>query len=411
MTGGWGHLGLWAAAEVAARGRGPARRPAAGRARRGFSSRDAVLIALVTVLVGGGGRRWLQARRARRAVELLDRAAVTPEEVLASADHGRAALFELFRLLGTATKPDVRDAAGRALARLWKRDELIAEEEKAVVTRGFVATWRARRRYPRGLRGPIPVTATFGVPFLGDDDLGVTPAHLEWSHRVAGAERASLEQASPWRPGVGSVVFDLDPGDFRGNGPHRLVLEAKARPVGLTETWEAALPHIPFTFEFDPILAVDALLGQADEARAAAMARSVRLEPAAGSGEGDSTFLPIDESFALRDPPSLAVTTPLPCDLAHAVAVEFEGGPGRFPAGTLVVSGQGASRDEPAAERRFPIGPIVAPAMHILEHAGEARMRAVLTPDPDLGWADPDVRSVWPAEVVTGWLDVRVIRR
>jgi hypothetical protein len=35
----------------------------------------------------------------------------------------------------------------------------------------------------------------------------------------------------------------------------------------------------------------------------------------------------------------------------------------------------------------------------------------VLTADPDLGWTDPDVRSVWPGTLVTDWTTVRIIRR
>ena len=92
--------------------------------------RTAVLAFLASALLFGGGRKLLQGVRARRAVAALETPDPSPEEVESAAEHGRAGLIDLFRLLGTAEKPEVRDAAGRALASLWARDELIVEEEK-----------------------------------------------------------------------------------------------------------------------------------------------------------------------------------------------------------------------------------------------------------------------------------------
>ena len=406
---GWiGALVQWSIAQAPAARHA---RPRIAPVRPGWAidPRNGVLLTLAAVLILGGGRRWLQSRRARRAVGLLDDPNVSPADVLDAADHGRSALMDLFRLQGTAADPAVREAAGQALATLWARDELIAEEEKAIVSRGFAATWRARRRYPRRMAAPIPVSATYGVPFLREGGPGVAPGNLEWSHRVVGAERASLEQFSPWRAGPGFVEFTINPGDFPANGPHRLVLETRALTAGLTSSWELNLPHIPFNFEFDPHLSVDALLTLPDDARAAAIARALRLERPEPA-DGDVRYLSLDDAFALRDPPVLAVATPLPCDLAHAVSVEFQGVPGRFPAGAVVLSGQGANRDEPAGTRHFPLGPIsLLPGA--IDHPGDRRLRAVLTADPGLGWADPDVRSIWPGEIATDWVEVRVIRR
>ena len=409
MRGWLGVLAQWAIGQAPA-GRRARARPAAGRPGWLVDPRNAVLLSLGAVILIGGGRRWLQSRRARRAVERLDDPGVTPDVVLGAGEHGRAALMDLFRLLGTAPDAAVRDAAGQALATLWARDELIAEEEKAIVSRGFAATWRARRRYPRRMNAPIPVSADYGVPFLREGGPGVAPGNLEWSHRVGGAERASLEQFSPWRAGPGRVEFTVDPGDFPANGPHRLVLETRVRTAGLTSSWELALPHIPFNFEFDPHLAVDALLTLPDDARAAAVARALSLEPTEPVG-GGPTYLALGAEFALREPPSLAVATPLPCDLAHAVTIEFEGIPGRFPAGSVVLSGQGANRVEPPDVRHFPLGPVAPLPPGAIDRPGDRRLRALLTADPDLGWADPDIRSIWPGAVTTDWLDVRVVRR
>jgi hypothetical protein len=348
--------------------------------------------------------------RARRAVGRLGEPDPTPEAIREAAGHGRAALMDLFRILGTAADPARREAAGRALAELWAQDQLIAEEEKAVVLRGYAVAWRARRRYPRGLRVPIPFEVSFGVPFLSEDGGGIRPTDLEWSHRIAGAERAALETFSPWRAGPGRVEFTLEPGDFPTNGPHRLVLQARVRTRGLTSSWELDLPHVPLSFEFDPLLAVDALLTLPDDARGEALARAVQLRRPEAA-EGESRYLDLGEEFALRDPPELVVATPLPCDLASTIEVELDGAPGRFGAGTLVLSGQGADAKEPPGLRRFALGPIAGLPPGAIDRPGERRLRVLLRADPDRGWADPDVRSLWPGTITTEWAPVRVVRR
>jgi len=394
---------------------GPPRRPGGERPGPGWAAylgdpRTAVLVFLASALLVGGGRRVLRGARARRAVAALEGPSPSIGEIEAVADFGREGLIELFRLLGTATTAGARDAAGRALATLWAKDELIAEEEKALVRRGFAVDWRARRRYPKGLRGPIPIKVDYGVPFLVEGGPGVSPANLEWSHRVMGSERAAMEEFSPWTAGRGSASFAIEPVDFPANGPHRLVLHAKARAVGLTESWEFDLPHMAFSFEFDPILAVDALLTLPDDARAAAFASLVGLDRPEAGGEGPRP-LDLGADLVLRDPPGLSVVTPLPCDLAHSVAIEFEGIPGLYPAGSIVLPGQGEASAGGRSTRRSPIGPIRGLSPDAIDRPGEIRLRAVLTADPDLGWADPDVRSIWPGTLTTGWVAGRVIRR
>ena len=111
--------------------------------------------------------------------------------------------------------------------------EMIAEEEQALVRRGFEVTWHARRRYPRALRGEIPMAVSYSLPFLRDGDGGIAPANLEWSHTILGARRAALEVPSPWKGGPGHAEFALVPADFETNGPHRLILKTRVRPAGL----------------------------------------------------------------------------------------------------------------------------------------------------------------------------------
>jgi hypothetical protein len=375
--------------------------------------RSTVLVLLALIVGLGGGRRWLQAIRGRRAIGRLEDPGVAPQEVRAAAEHGRGALMELFRLLGTGQDPAVREAAGQALATLWARDELVDEEEMAIVRRGYSATWRARRRYPREIRARIPFEIQYGLGFLKEDGPGFPPGALEWSHRVVGTEKASLESFSPWSPGPARVAFTLDPEDFQGRGPFRLVLQTKARPrrgAGhtLSSSWELELPHLPFTFELDPQLEVNALLALADESRAEAFRHALQLEVGERSGT-EPRFLPLNQGFALRDPPELVVRTPLPCDLAHTLSVEIEGIPGRFKAGSLIVSGQGLAGGSEIS-RRFALEPIEGFPEGAIDRPGERRLRLVLSSSPDLGWTDPDTRSVWPGEIITDWVTVRVVR-
>ncbi len=376
-----------------------------------LNPRSGVLLVMVTIVGVGLARKWLQSSRARQALERLDASDVSTEEIEDLSQHGRSGLMDLFRLLEHAPDAQHREAAGRGLARLWKQDELVAEEEKAIVSRGFGVHWTARRRYPREMTTPIPIVVSYGVPFLHEEGPGVRPGDLVWSHRIYGAERASLESFSPWTAGPGTVAFTLQPEDFPTNGPHRLVLQTRVRTNDLTSSWEMDLPHVPFSFEFDPNLSVEALLTMPDATRAEAIARAIRLEsPENAAAPDPSTFLDLNERFALRNPPELVVQTPLPSDLAHGLSVELEGVPGTFPAGEVVLSGQGTG-EGPPGEKRFPLGPIVDLPTEAIERPGPARLRVHLAADPLRGWAEPEIRSIWPETITTEWIEVRIVRR
>ena len=311
--------------------------------------RGAVLLILASVVLIGGGRRLLLAARARRAIDRLGDPDVTPDEVLRAADHGRAGLPDLFRLLTEGRTPELREAAGRALSRIWAADDLIPEEEQAVVRRGFACRWRARRRYPRAMTAPIPVEVHYGLPFLESAGAGIGPADLEWSHRITGAERASLEASSPWTPGDGLASFAIDPGDFPTNGPHRLVLIPRVRTASsLTSRWEIELPHVPFSFEFDPRLERTALETLPDDGKRDAIARSVSLEPPTAT-RPRRTPLPPDRRRLRRPRPAVdwSSGSPLPSDLAHRIDLEVEGVPGLHPAGQVVATAERNGRCPP----------------------------------------------------------------
>jgi hypothetical protein len=383
-----------------------------------FEPKTAIWIALAGALAFGGGRRLLASLRARRAVARLAFPNVTPEEIEAAAYHGRAGVWELLRVFSEpGTTAEQQAAAGRALARLWLDDQLVAEEEQAVVRRGFAVKWRARRCYPRALKSEIPIAAVYEVPFLQEDGPGVKPSNLEWSHRVLGARRAALEEFSSWKPGDGKVAFTIVPGDFENRGPHRLVLQMRVRTTGLSEVWEFELPHIPFNFEFDPNLQIDSMLTLPDAARDEIISHAVRLEPSFPRNGEPSRYLAVGSEWALRNPPCLAVRTPLPCDLAHAISVELEGVPLRLPAGQFVLCANGgptgtSTADHPQIER-FELNPLSLSSSpkDAIERPGLRRMRIILEADPASGWAHPDVRSIWPGRIETGWVEVDVVRR
>jgi hypothetical protein len=391
-----------------------ARAPAVSR--RGWTAyladpRTAVLVTLALVVGLGGGRQVLQGFRARGVVDRL--AGDQPEraDILEASKYGRAGLVDLFRLLDEGKTRDVRDAAGESLSALWKADMLIAEEEKGLVRRGYRVDWSLRRRYPRGLEVPFPVSVSFGVPFLAEGGEGLKASNLEWSYRVLGTERAALEAYSDWTPGPVSARFELNPGDFQGDGTHRLVLHARARTKGLTEHWQVDLPQVNTTFEFDRNMAVDALLTMPDDARGEAMNRALTLVPAkaeTSATDDSSAFLTLNRDFVLRDPPLLRLAMPLPSELAHRGYLEFEGIEGTYEAGQVVYAGV---PDGPVGEILRPIGPLSGQGVESIDAPGPRRVRLVLRPDPHLGWSHPGLRSIWPGTIVTDWFEGRVIRR
>ena len=56
-----------------------------------------------------------------------------------------------------------------------------------------------------------------------------------------------------------------------------MVFESRVKTDGLSDSWEMDLPHIQFSFEFDPLLSVDSILAMPDESRADVFRSSIRL--------------------------------------------------------------------------------------------------------------------------------------
>ena len=147
----------------------------------------------------GGGRKGLQAIRARRVVAAIGgfqpRCCSTSKPPPTMVEP---ALIDLFRLLGTAERPEVRNAAGRTLARLWRADELIVEEEKAIVRRGFTADWQAQPPLPPSPGHPrFRSRLTSASRFWLKPPEALSPSHLAWSYRI---HREPSEPASKSGP-------------------------------------------------------------------------------------------------------------------------------------------------------------------------------------------------------------------
>ena len=98
----------------------------------------------------------------------------------------------------------------------------------------------------------------------------------------------------------------------------------------------------------------------------------------------------------------------MPCDLAHRVALEVEGVPEVRQAGTLVAVAANLTGGQVLT---IPLGSVDPFTTAEIDRPGPRRVRAILTADPELGWVNPDVRSIWPGVITTDWVEVRVIRR
>ena len=174
---------------------------------------------------------------------------------------------------------------------------------------------------------------------------------------------------------------------------------------------------MPFNFEFDPILRLDAILTLPDATRDESVARAIRLEPARRRCGRDVRLIShwVTSGLCAIHPGS-RWRLPLPCDLAHAISIEFEGIAGRIPRrpSRRQRAGAGAPAARPPSRtviRRFELGPSRAAAAGFDRTARPAPNADLARSDPDRGWADPDIRSIWPGRTQTDWVEVEIVRR
>ncbi len=371
-----------------------------------------VFIAVVGFLVLGGGRKWLAGRRARDMADKLAALKATPDEIRASHKHGRIVVPELFRVMADGPSPDHRLAATQALVRLWKADELIPEEEKAILTRSLRVDWQIRRKYPRLLTGSLLIRASYGPPKLADDGLELwLMQHLRWSHRVTGTRRAADDAwQEPTPAPAPQALLQVIADDFPDDGPHRLLLHLKVKTLGLTDNWELDMPAQSTSFEWDDHLQPSALVTLPDSARASQWALALGFMIAPSADNQEPFLLPLTDQFALRNPPIPTLQLPYPSDLAHRVVLEFQGISALWLAGEWLEH----THSQPPLglfPKPWPDHAIALEPQSTFPHAGHYRMRLILQPTPERGWSDPLIRSVWPDAILSEWVGVELVRR
>ena len=98
---------------------------------------------------------------------------------------------------------------------------------------------------------------------------------------------------------------------------------------------------------------------------------------------------------------------------SHSNSREWRTG---VPAGTADLERTGIQAPQPAAMRqrsRANSAPRnrVAPAQESSKSQGGGGCGFRSRPLPESGWADPEVRSIWPGRIQTNWVEVEIVRR
>jgi hypothetical protein len=84
---------------------------------------------------------------------------------------------------------------------------------------------------------------------------------------------------------------------------------------------------------------------------------------------------------------------------------------GRWSVGEWVESAQSIIGSEGIIPKNWPERALrVSGGDAGLTRGGQYRMRIVLEPNPERGWSDPMIRSVWPDSIVSDWVAVDVVR-
>jgi hypothetical protein len=178
----------------------------------------------------------------------------------------------------------------------------------------------------------------------------------------------------------------------------------------LTDNWELDLPAQSTSFDWDDHLQPTALVTLPDSQRAELWASAIVFMGHSGD-DASPVFVQLDHQFALRNPSLPALKLPIPCDLAHRLMLELENVDGRWSVGEWVESAQSIIGSEGISPKTWPERALrVSGGDAGLTRGGQYRMRIVLEPNPERGWSDPMIRSVWPDSIVSDWVAVDVVR-
>lgn len=400
----------------------PVRRPTQNRdSSPGEQMKDPrrwMFLAVVAFLLIGGGRKWHRSWQGRKLANRIADGLASSDEILLSSRYGRIAVPDLFHLLSsTETEQTKKNAALRALISLWREDELIIEEEKAIIIRSFEVQWKHRRKYPRDMTGSFTIHASFGLPQLIDNELtSWLEKHLQWSSRITGSRRATDQQwktSDAFRP---KIQCDINPEDFPENSVHRIGLYVRLKTRDLSSNWELELPATNSSFEWDEYLQTDALKAPFSDEEANQLNNALQWVPIAGSDQVALTMnhVKISPEFAVANPPLCMVQRPLPRDLAHQIYLEIQGVSRMIPVGEWVVALRNSdSVLNPEAEVTCPpweISPEDLLSDSEISRAGNHMIRLILEPVTHRGWANPDVRSVYSGRIEMPWINVELVR-
>lgn len=398
----------------------PVRRPSQSRNSSPSSPmadpRRWMFISVVAFLMFGGGRKWLKSIHGRRLADKIAHGTANPDEILGSYRYGRVVVQDLFEALTGGASDEIRHSAFEALVRLWQADELIAEEEKAIVTRSFQIKWNHRRKYPVSLNGTFDISATYGLFELKDSELQRWLSdHSRWSYRIQGTRRAVDEQ---WKQNLCDPPFaltEINSRDFPENTVHRIALFVRFRTFNQTSNWEIELPSQPTSFEWDLNLELNALLAPIVESELDVFTNAMNWQPASlpGPGQEGPRLVQISPGFAIHNPPETVISSPLPRDLSHAVFIELQGVTGLIPAGEWLIACRKSSENLFQSYRsgsHWDVSPDSYIDDQLIGHAGRFQMRLVLKPIAHRGWANPEIRSVFNSKISFPWVEIEIVR-
>lgn len=398
----------------------PVRRPGQ-RLEKSLSSpladpRRWMFISVVAFLMFGGGRKWLKSIQGRRLADKIAQGNANAAEILGSYRFGRVVVQDLFEVLSGGSSDEIRYSAFESLVRLWQADELVAEEEKAIVARSFQIKWNHRRKYPLGLDGTFDISATYGLFELKDSGLRKWLSdHSQWSHRIQGTRRAIDDQ---WNQNLGDppfVLTEINSRDFPENTVHRIALFVRFKTFNQSSNWEIELPGQPTSFEWDVNLDSNALLAPLIESELDLFKDAFLWQVASLPGPGQETvrFVQISPGFAIHNPPETVIRSPLPRDLSHAVFIELQGVPDLILAGEWLIACRKSSDNSIQSGRvgsTFHVTPSCYIDDHLIGHAGKSQMRLVLKPIAHRGWANPEIRSVLNSSISFPWVEIEIVR-
>lgn len=371
-----------------------------------------VFIAVVAFLLLGGARKWLAASRGRKMADRIADGHASLDEIRQAARHGRTVLPDLLATLADGKSEDLKSAALQSLVELWRADELIAEEEKAIITRAFQIIWKQRRKYPRDYDGKFQIHALMCLPKIHDESCrNWLSQHLRWETRVTGTRKATDDQ---WRVIPHSEMqlqIHIESRDFPEDCVHRVMFFTRVSTNELTSNWTLDLPGQATTFEWDQHLKSGALKADFDEKEATIMQEALAWERNAEPDTMQPQLVAISSGFAIHRPPLAILTVPLPRDIAHEAVLEIEEVSSNIKLKSYVIASRGSVTTPHKQRKVIPLEIAGLIDDSAISRAGKYRARINLQPKSEMGWADPEIRSVWPGPLASPWVEIEIVRR